>query len=305
MTERQDDRAHHGDRGDDHHQHERDRRDEVAAEHAVADVVPHQPRQHRRNVSKAQLIEEERTFVGRDREVEPGRPGGPIEPGAIGSRDERAQHVGSRVPIRIDQNVEAESRRRLTKRVELRRRQRCARQHQGRDVAAGGHEHMPPRIDSARVDHRANRERDHAPRLVDVTGVVPSAHREHAAIGQAARERAPALERIQAVLGQRERPGAGGRPRIDHAHLNQIERLIRRRKPRPRIVDVQRQTRHRAQVRKRRVKRIAQVQVDEDAIQLDAGDRLDAEQMRRQHIATAADADHRRRSRCSEGDRQG
>ena len=245
-------------------------------------------------LSKAQLIEEERALVGGDGEVEPGRPGDPVEPAAIGCRHQPAQDLGSRLPIGIDQHVEAQSRSRVAKRGQLRRRQRCARQHEGRDVAAGGHEHMPPRIDGAGIDHRANRERDHAARLVDVTGVVPSAHREHAAIGEPARERAPALERIQAVLGKRERPGAGGGPGVDHAHLDQIERSIRRRKPRPRIVDVQRQARHRAQVRERRVKRIAQVQVDEDAIQFDAGDRLDAEQMRRQHIATAADADHRR-----------
>ena len=198
-----------------------------------------------RNVSKAKLIEEERAVVGGDREVEPGRRRRPGRADRDRSPSQPAQNVGSRFPIRIDQNVEAQSCRRVTKRGQLRRRERCARQHEGRDVVAGGHEHMPPWIDSARIDHRANRERDHAPRLVDVAGVVPSAHREHAAIGEAARERAPALERIQAVLGERERPGAGGGPRVDHAHLNQIERSIRRRKPRPRIVDVQRQARHR------------------------------------------------------------
>ena len=105
-------------------------------------------------------------------------------------------------------------------------------------------------------------------------------------------EGAPALDRVEPVLRQREGAGAGRGPGVDHAHLHEVVALAGAGEPAARLVG------HEPDAGNRRdlvvIGEAMLEQVDEDRIELDPGHVAEAEIFRRQHVAAAADADDRR-----------
>ena len=86
---------------------------------------------------------------------------------------------------------------------------------------------------------RRRREAHHAAGLVDLAGRVPAADREHARRRQALQEDLPGLDRVEAVLRQREGAGARGGPGVDQAHLDDVEGALGTGKPASRLVDLE------------------------------------------------------------------
>ena len=120
---------------------------------------------------------------------------------------------------------------------------------------------------------------------------MPTGYGEQAIRIQCREKCLPALDGIEPVLRERKCAGAGGGPGIDHAHFDQVELLLGPREPAPAVVD------HEAHSREvgdasvgAQLGRIRE-EVDEDRIELDAGNVAEPEQIGRQHIAPAADPD--------------
>jgi hypothetical protein len=166
-------------------------------------------------------------------------------------------------------------------------------QHKGRDVFGARDEQMRAGVFEAGIQKRGRRQADHASGLVHVAGAVPAAYREYAIVVDGLEEGAPALHGVEAVLAQAEGARARRRPGVDHTHLHEIELFLGAREPAAGVIDVQLQIRQRRQIGKAPVKGIERVQIYEDGIEFHAGDVRHAEQMGRQKVATAADANDR------------
>ena len=80
---------------------------------------------------------------------------------------------------------------------------------------------------------------DQSPGLVHFARRIPAAHREQAVHIEPTEKAPPCLDRIKAVLGEREGAGTRRRPGIDQAHLDDIERAWCACKPAARLVDLE------------------------------------------------------------------
>ena len=147
-----------------------------------------------------------------------------------------------------------------------------------------------PRGDGhAGIEQRRDAERQQPRRLRRGLRVEPARHAEDAGRRQRAQEHLPAVPRVQAVLGQRERAGARRRPGIDQRHLQDVETPGRPGQVRARFVVDER---HAGMSGDPREVAIAAAQrADERLVDFDAGDPRVAGPDRGQDVASAADAD--------------
>ena len=88
----------------------------------------------------------------------------------------------------------------------------------------------------AAIEQRRHRQRQQAARLGRACGLNQRDTLNTPRRRQPVEEDLPALARVEAVLGQRERAGAGRGPRVDQRHLQDVEPLRRPRQVRPRLV---------------------------------------------------------------------
>ena len=135
---------------------------------------------------------------------------------------------------------------------------------------------------------RGHGQRDEPAGLGRPRGAEPARHTEDTTRGEAVEHDAPAFPRVEPVLGQGEGARAGGGPRVDQRHLDDVEPLSRARQVRPRLVVDERDV---GPVRDAgKAAGTVFEQVDERAIDLEAGDRAAAAPDGREDVATAADA---------------
>src|SRR3712207_1388220 len=97
---------------------------------------------------------------------------------------------------------------------------------------------MSLRILDAELLERRDREADHTARLVNLAGSIPATYGEHALRIQPFEKEPPRLNGIEAILRQRERASSCGRPRINEAHLDDIEESIGASKPASRLINL-------------------------------------------------------------------
>ena len=122
-------------------------------------------------------------------------------------------------------------------------------------------------------------------------GRVPAGYGEQAIRIQGGEKGLPTLDRIEPVLREREGAGTSGGPCVDHAHLDQVEFLLCPREPAPAVVDDEAHSRQVGDAGiAAQLGRIRE-EVDEDGIELDAGNVAEAKQIGRQHVTPAADTD--------------
>ena len=145
------------------------------------------------------------------------------------------------------------------------------------------------RLGGAVLDQRRDGKADQTPGLVHFAGRIPAAHREQAVRIEPAEKALPGLDRVEAVLGQREGAGARRRPGVDQAHLYDVEGAWRACEPAACLVDLEP---HPVQCRDRRVvgeaSRRTSMMIGLISTPVTS---LDAEEAVRQHVAAAADAD--------------
>ena len=148
----------------------------------------------------------------------------------------------------------------------------------------------------AELHQRGDGQADGTAELDGRVGRMPARNGKHTVRIECREEGLPALDGVEPVLRQGERPGAGGCPGVDHAHFDQIELLLRPREPAAAVVD------HEAHPGKigdsgigPQLGRIRQ-QVDDHRVQVHAGHVAESEQVGRQHVAPAADPDDGRAS---------
>ena len=148
---------------------------------------------------------------------------------------------------------------------------------------------MRVRIGDAGVDQRRHAKGEQPRRLGNGLRFEPARHGEDAGRRQRIQENAPAFTRIQPVLGQRERPGAGRRPGIDERHLQDVELLTGAGQVRAGFVV------HEPDARGIDDPGECPVALgdgtEQDPVDLDAGHRRIAERQAGQDVAAAADAD--------------
>ena len=144
-------------------------------------------------------------------------------------------------------------------------------------------------IGDAGVDQRRHAKGEQPRRLGDGLRFEPARHGEDAGRRQRIQENAPAFTRIQPVLGQRERPGAGRRPGIDERHLQDVELLTGAGQVRAGFVV------HEPDARGIDDPGECPVALgdgtEQDPVDLDAGHRRIAKRQAGQDVAAAADAD--------------
>src|SRR5918997_1061051 len=96
---------------------------------------------------------------------------------------------------------------------------------------------MPLRLSQADLKSRGHGQANHAAGLVDSAWGIPAADREDAVWRQTIQKDLPGFDRIQAIFTKRKSARASGGPRVDQAHLDDIERLLRAGKPTPGFID--------------------------------------------------------------------
>jgi hypothetical protein len=149
---------------------------------------------------------------------------------------------------------------------------------------------MAPWLGGAVRKKCRNGKANQSPGLVHFARRIPAAHREQAVRIEPTEKAPPCLDRIKAILSEREGAGTRRRPGIDQAHLDDIERAWCACKPAARLVDLEL---HPIQYRDRCIVRKVMLQdVDDDRIDLDACYVTDAEEALRQHVPAATHADH-------------
>ena len=170
-----------------------------------------------------QLVEEERTLIGRrcEIEIEAGRR--LVERAAVRSTDDRLEHGGWRRGIRAQQHCEFKGFGGVLERPERRRRKRRLRHDQCRYVPCRSEEQVAPGLGGIVRKECRDAKADQSPGLVHLAGRVPAAHREQAARVEPIEKALPGLNRIETVLRESEGAGSRRRPGIDQAHLDDIE----------------------------------------------------------------------------------
>ncbi len=153
---------------------------------------------------------------------------------------------------------------------------------------------MLRRVGYAHVEQGRLGQADQPSRLVDIVRRVPARHGEHPAWRQARHEVPPTLHRVKPILREREGANPGRCPRVDHAHLHEIELAIAPHagEPAARFVHFQAHAREIGEVVE--VAEAAGEVTDENRVELDAGDVAEAEQIGGQQVAPAAHPDDRR-----------
>ena len=128
-----------------------------------------------------QLVEEERTRIGRRREVEIEAGRRLVERAAVRSTDDRLEHGGWRRGIRAQQHCEFKGFGGVLERPERRRRKRRLRHDQCRYVPCRSEEQVAPGLGGIVRKECRDAKADQSPGLVHLAGRVPAAHREQAA----------------------------------------------------------------------------------------------------------------------------
>ena len=101
----------------------------------------------------------------------------------------------------------------------------------------------------------------------------------------------PAFESVEPVLAETEGTCASGGPGVDHTHLKEVEFFGCAGEPAASVVDVKLEIGDRSDVGECLMGGLFGEEVDEDGIQLDAGDIGYAEEMSGHDVSTAANAD--------------
>ncbi len=242
-------------------------------------------------VGKAKLIEEERPGVGRRRHVEE------VErcPRIQVLQVLRRKHVDDdRIrggPVRAREHGEAQFVGGFLQHLQVGSGESRARHDDGGEIADARDEDVVAGTIDAEFHQGGDGQADDAAELDRRARRVPTGYSEQAVRIQRGEKCLPALNGVEPVLRERECAGTGGGPGIDHAHFDQVEFLLGPCEPAPAVVD------HEARSRQvgdagvgAQLGRIRE-EVDEDGIELDAGNVAEPEQMGRQHIAPAADPD--------------
>src|SRR3954454_448219 len=109
----------------------------------------------------------------------------------------------------------------------------------------------------------------------------------------------PAFNSVETVLRERECTSPGGRPGVDQAHFDQVEPFLCASEPAARLVHEEMGSGNIGQLVV--VAKLPSQPLDEDRIELDAGDIREAEIMCREHVAPTAHTDHRRTAMVADG----
>ena len=242
-------------------------------------------------MGESQLVEEERPGVGGRGHVEEVARGPCIQVLQVPRREHVDDDRVRSGPVRAREHREAQFVGGILQYLQVGSGERRARHDGGGEIADPRDEDVVARAFDAEFHQGGDGQADDATELDRGARRVPTRHREQAVRLERREKGLPALDSIEPILGERESAGTGGRPGVDHAHFDQVEFLLGPREPAPAVVD------HEAHAREVGDAGIgAQLggirkQLDEDGIELDAGDVAEAEQMGRQYIASAANAD--------------
>src|SRR3984957_19944740 len=98
---------------------------------------------------------------------------------------------------------------------------------------------MAPRLGGAVRKKCRDGEAHQSPGLIHFARRVPAAHSEQPVRIEPTEKAPPRLDRIKAILSEREGAGTRRRPGIDQAHLDDIERAWCARNPAARLVDLE------------------------------------------------------------------
>ena len=242
-------------------------------------------------MGEPKLVEEEWPGVGGRRHVEEVARGSCIQVLQVPRREHVDDDCVRSGPVRAREHGEAQFVGGVLQYLQVGPGEWRARHDGGGEIADAGDEDVVARAFDAEFHQGGDGQADDTAELDRRARRVPTGHREQAVRRERREKGLPALDGIEPVLREREGAGAGGRPGVDHAHLDQVEFLLGPREPAPAVVD------HEAHARKvgdagisPQLGRVRE-EVDEDRIELDAGDVAESEQMGRQHIASAADPD--------------
>src|SRR5262245_35711695 len=110
----------------------------------------------------------------------------------------------------------------VLERCERCRRERRLRHDQCRHVSRRRQEQVAPGLGDAVRKQGRDGKADHSAGLVHFATRVPAAHREQAVRVEPAEKALPGLDRVKTVFREREGAGAGRRPGIDEAHLDDV-----------------------------------------------------------------------------------
>src|SRR5262245_47257489 len=131
---------------------------------------------------------------------------------------------------------------------------------------------MSLRFGHAKPQEGGDTQAQQATRFGGVLGLVPTTNGVHATRGQAAEKMPPRFDRIEAVLAEGEGPGARGCPGVDQTHLNDVERLVGAGKPAAALIDDQLDPVEAIKPGEVCEARFRGQELDEDRVDLDAGD---------------------------------
>ena len=232
-------------------------------------------------IGKSKLVEEERPRVGGRRHVEEMARCPCIQVLEVLRREHVEDDRVRSGPVRAREHGEAQFVGGTLQDLQVGSGEWRARHDGGGEIADPGDEDVVAGAFDAEFHQRGDGQADDAAELDRRTRRVPPGHGEQAVRRERREKSLPALDRIEPVLREREGAGAGGRPGVDHAHFDQVEFLRGPREPAPTVVD------HEAHAREVGNAGVgAQLggireQVDEDGIELDAGDVAEPEQMGR------------------------
>ncbi len=190
-------------------------------------------------------VEEEGAPIGGRAEVEALVMGGRVERGVRGRRDDPLELGRGGVAPRRQRELEAVVVVQPLHAAAVLLGERRRRHQQRGHALAGDQDETRARLLDADVEQRRDGERHQAGGLRDVGRVEPARHAEDAGRRERPEKHAPAFPRIEAVLGQREGPGAGRRPGVDQRHLQDVEALRGPRQVRARFVVHERHARDR------------------------------------------------------------